>query len=576
VGVGLRARHYRRFLDERPALPWLEVHTENFLDPGGWDAHVLGRLRQDYPISLHGVGLGLGSREGFSEAHLERVKAAAERIEPCFISEHLCWTSTASARLPDLLPLALDASMLRLVSERIERVQARLGRRLLIENVSAYVRFEGDAMSEAEFLAELVRRTGCGVLLDLNNLYVNQCNQGEDALAALAALPPGSVGEMHLAGHLDTAKGLIDHHGAAVAPEVWNLYRAALRRFGPVPTLIEWDTDVPELEVLLREAAHAGSLMDEVCLGGGDGPGLVPDAVALAAAAPSVHAAAAAAAAGGTAHAATRSASHEGEKGIAPAIRLPAHRQLQELFAQAALGAEGEAPLLASLRGGMVHDRLAVYRGNTGAAWERALAAAYPVLRQLVGEEFFAALARAYGRAVPMDDPDLNQFGARMAGFLKDFEPVAPYPYFCDMARLEWLLHRAYYAPAPARLDHEALGRLQPAQLDGLVLSLHPTAALFRSDWQVIALWRAHQAHPHLPFPDELAQAEQGVVARPGWHPQAVPLPPGDWSLLSAVQQGEPFGAAIEQALEADPAFDLGACLTRCLDLGLLSRPEQA
>ena len=217
---------------------------------------MLEQLRRDYPISLHGVGLGLGSARGFSEHHLDSVRSLVQRIEPVLVSEHLCWGAVGDRHLNDLLPLTLDHAALDMLCARVGRVQDTLKRQLLLENVSTYVRFHRDAMSEAEFMAALAARTGCALLLDINNLYVNQCNHGEDALAAIAAIAPGTVGEMHLAGHLVTPLAVIDHHGAAVADPVWRLYEAALERFGAVPTLIEWDTDIPAVEVLLLSLIH--------------------------------------------------------------------------------------------------------------------------------------------------------------------------------------------------------------------------------------------------------------------------------------------------------------------------------
>ena len=261
AGVGLRALHYRDFLARRPQVGWLEVHTENYLQPSGWDWQVLRTLRQDYPISLHGVGLGLGSARGFSVQHLQRVRALVERIEPAMVSEHLCWGAVAQQQLNDLLPLVLNGAAMDLLCARVGQVQDVLQRPILLENVSTYLRFADDAMSEAQFLAELSRRSGCGILLDINNLYVNQCNHGEDALAALQCIAPGSVGELHLAGHLVTPQAVIDHRGATVAGPVWDLYAAALQRFGAIPTLIEWDTDLPPLDVLLGEADKAQAML---------------------------------------------------------------------------------------------------------------------------------------------------------------------------------------------------------------------------------------------------------------------------------------------------------------------------
>jgi uncharacterized protein (UPF0276 family) len=237
------------------------VHSENYFGAGGYDRHVLERVRRDYALSLHGVGLGLGSAEGFSPAHLKKLAALAAWIEPVFVSEHLCWGAARDRHFNDLLPLPHSREALALAVRRVEIVQDALRRRILVENISSYVEPEGGEMPEGEFLAELARGTGCRVLLDVNNLYVNQVNLGREALQVIASLPRGCVTEIHLAGHFRRGDFLIDHHGERVAPPVWELYEAALGRFGPVPTLIEWDTDIPPLEVLLDEAAKASVRM---------------------------------------------------------------------------------------------------------------------------------------------------------------------------------------------------------------------------------------------------------------------------------------------------------------------------
>ena len=260
VGIGLRAPHFREFLSYRPPVDWLEVHSENYFGDGGWDLHVLQQLRADYPISLHGVGVGLGSARGYDDQHVERLVRLVRRIEPALVSEHLCWSATADQHVNDLLPLALTDEALRLLCERVDALQTALGREVLVENVSSSLRYVSDVFAEAQFLHELAASTGCGILLDVNNLFVNQCNHGESALAAMAALRRGGVHEIHLAGHLVTPDAVIDHHGDRVAEPVWDLYRAALRCFGPCPTLIEWDTDIPALHVLLEEATKASAI----------------------------------------------------------------------------------------------------------------------------------------------------------------------------------------------------------------------------------------------------------------------------------------------------------------------------
>ncbi len=263
AGVGLRSVHYRHFLESRPETAWLEVHSENYFGEGGYDLHVLRQVRADYPIGLHGVGLALGSVEGEAAGHISRLRRLADAIEPVFVSEHLCWGRAASRHFNDLLPLPYTEEALRLMVARVQQLQEALRRRVLVENVSAYLEFRASDMSEGDFIAELARRSGCGVLLDVNNLYVNQRNHGSDARAAMDAIPPKAVAEIHLAGHLVTERCLIDTHGDRVAESVWALYDAALERFGPVPTLIEWDTDIPPLETLLAEARRAETAMNE-------------------------------------------------------------------------------------------------------------------------------------------------------------------------------------------------------------------------------------------------------------------------------------------------------------------------
>lgn len=268
AGIGLRAPHYRAFLDGSPPVDWLEVHSENFFGDGGFDLHVLDQVRSRYPVSLHGVGLALGSLcadeqdDARFAAHLTRLAALVERVEPALVSEHLCWGAFAGRHFNDLLPMPYTRDALRWMSIQVTRVQERLRRRILVENVSSYVAFAADEMPELEFLAALARRTGCGVVLDLNNLYVNAVNHGFDARAALDALPSECVAEIHLAGHLRMDDVLVDDHGSRIAPPVWSLYEDVLDEFGAVPTLVEWDTDVPALSVLLAEADAARRRLD--------------------------------------------------------------------------------------------------------------------------------------------------------------------------------------------------------------------------------------------------------------------------------------------------------------------------
>lgn len=257
----MRAAHYRSFLEGRPPVGWLEVHSENYFGAGGYDLHVLEQVRHDYPLSLHGVGMSLGSADGLREQHLARLKRLVERVDPLLVSEHLCWGAFGQRHFNDLLPLPYTNEALTLMVERVDQVQTALGRTLLVENVSSYLQYRDSTLPELEFVAELARRSGCGVLLDINNLYVNSVNHGFDPYAALAAVPAHCVQEIHLAGHTRAELCLIDDHGSRVTDAVWSLYQAALTRLGPVRTLIEWDTRIPALDVLLDEARKVETLL---------------------------------------------------------------------------------------------------------------------------------------------------------------------------------------------------------------------------------------------------------------------------------------------------------------------------
>jgi uncharacterized protein (UPF0276 family) len=271
AGIGLRAPHYREVLETRPDIGWLEVHSENFFGRGGQPLHFLERVREIYPLSLHGVGLSLGSADGVSHEHLVRLKALAARFEPVLMSDHLCWGAIGGRHLNDLLPLPYTEEALDVVCANVDATQDFLQRQILVENVSSYLEYFESNIPEWDFVAEVSRRTGCGILLDINNIYVSAVNHGFDPLHYLDAIPARSVQEIHLAGFDSNGLCLIDTHGRPVAGPVWNLYGEALTRVGAVATLIEWDTDVPPLATLLDEARKADDVLDQWRAGDAEG-----------------------------------------------------------------------------------------------------------------------------------------------------------------------------------------------------------------------------------------------------------------------------------------------------------------
>ncbi len=263
-GIGWRHPHYREVLERQPVLPFLEVHSENFFADGGAALGVLTAAREHYPIGLHGVGLGLGSDAGLDAWHLDQLARLVDRIEPLRVSDHACFARGGDPSIHglDLLPIAFDDDSLARLVRHVQQVQERLRRPILVENLSAYVAWDSDCIAEPEFFNALTAATGCQVLLDLNNLVVNAKNrQAADPVACACAwvdaLRPGSVGQLHLAGHADVRGMAIDDHGSSVSDAVWAVHRHSLTRLGPVPALVEWDTDIPALDLLLTQARRA-------------------------------------------------------------------------------------------------------------------------------------------------------------------------------------------------------------------------------------------------------------------------------------------------------------------------------
>jgi len=267
AGIGLRATHYREVLETRPPVAWWEVHSENYFGEGGAPHHYLERIRALYPLSLHGVGLSLGSADPLNRDHLDKLKRLIARYRPALVSDHLSWSAVDGRYLNDLLPLPYTEEALALVASRIEEAQHYLDRQLLIENPSTYLQFVESTIPEVEFLGALVERTGCALLLDVNNVYVSARNHDFNPTDYIRAVPSDAVCEIHLAGHtvkrFDDGEILIDTHDDVVCDAVWRLYDETIGAIGPRPTLIEWDANLPPLSVLLAEARQANRLLEE-------------------------------------------------------------------------------------------------------------------------------------------------------------------------------------------------------------------------------------------------------------------------------------------------------------------------
>lgn len=513
AGLGWRQPHYRELLERRPALGFLEVHSENFFGDGGAALAVLERGRAEYPVSLHGVGLGLGSAAGLDEGHLEQLARLVGRIEPVRVSDHACFARVPQAggvaHAADLLPLAFDAATLDVLCGNVERVQDRLRRVLLVENLSAYARLAplGEAFDEPAFFNALTRRSGCRLLLDVNNLVVNALNAGDDEAGAVAtacawidAIDRDSVGEIHLAGYCRTPDLVIDDHGSRVHAPVWAVYRHALRRFGVRPTLIEWDTDVPALDVLLDEVRLA-----EACVADQHAQVL------------------------------------EGQRRLLTAIRTP---------------------------GPAAERGVQAYRSNAAALAARALAAACPALAGLLGDTAFGALARDFWQAHPPVLGDLGCWGGALADFLASPAGLPDEPVLADLSRLEWALHRAGFA---ADTSGPVDGLALLASHDPAALSVRWTAGagLLSSRFPIVSLHAAALAGE--PLPPAGLGGENAWWWRRGWRVEVVRLDAAQAAFHTALDRGMALGPALEQVTTVHPQFDFTAWLQTALTSGWLA-----
>ena len=436
--------------------------------------------------SLHGVGLALGSASGIDDTHLQALAALVRRIEPVRVSDHAAFARAprrggeAPVHGADLLPIAFTPAALDLMVAHVQRVQERLRRPLLVENIAAYLAWADDGIAEPAFFNALARRSGCGLLLDVNNLVVNALNDGVEPVAAacawIDALDPAIVGAIHLAGYREGGALVIDDHGSRVHAPVWQVYAHALQRLGRRPTLVEWDTDLPALDMLLGEAHQAESMLQAA------------PTTAAAIASPAADAWADAQAADERAHGIEREA------------------QRQRALLRALWSDDAPAALQPWLRGGdeggslgsagaRAQHGLRAYQGNAAATAERALGAAFPVLRQLFGAPAFAALAQACWHAHPPRSGDLTAWGDALPAFVAASAQLGGEPYLADVARLEWACHLAQHA-ADAPDEPADLERLASTDPRRIRLRLRPGTACVRSSYPIVAIWQAHQDAP--------------------------------------------------------------------------------
>jgi hypothetical protein len=535
-GVGLRAQHWSEIEAAPHAVEWYELLADNHLGARGAERARLERLRARVPLALHGVSLSIAGRGPLDPSYLRGLRALADALEPGFVSDHLCWTGLGGHESHDLLPVAYTEEVLAHVAARVEAVQERLGRRLFLENPSAYVAFRGDRIPEAEFLAALCGRTGCGVLLDVNNLFVNAANLGVDPEAYLAAIPSGAVGYLHLAGHAVLADVRIDTHDAAVPEPVWRLYEAAVRRFPSAPVIVERDDAIPPFAALAAEAhearaRHAGALRAR--------GGLAHPVAAGAREAP--------AAAAGAAPAPPP----------AVAARWEAlQKDFFERLVDKPLGHAhpGVEALLDDSRPVRAGRGMRVYSDGYTAGLRRALATNFAALARVLRADDFEALAAAYLRAHPPRGPGFAGLGARLAEFVRDFGLAAAYDVpraalaalvALEQAQLEVQAERE----EPIALPPATLASIPPERWEGARFAFSPALRLLRAGHDVLPAIEAVARGEEPPRPE--AREVAYLVYRGDLGVRTEAIDPGEARVLEGLRAGRPFAEACRAAARA-------------------------
>ena len=477
-GAGLKHEHACDIFESDHTVDFFEVHAENYMGAGGRPHALLQRIRSDYPVSIHGVGLSIGAAGPLDPSHLARLHALVERYQPAIFSEHLAWSTHEGAFFNDLLPIPYNQEALAYVSEHVDQVQHTLGIQMLLENPSTYVALESSTMSEIEFLQAVVRRTGCALLLDVNNAFVSATNHGFDPVTYINSFPVQYVGEIHLAGFAedcdaDGGRLLIDAHGSRVGDVVWSLYRRVMARVGPVPTLIEWDNDVPPFPVLAGEVARAKAAMN--------------------------------------AHA----SQHLPDRRISWGPIMYNLAIAQKSFAAALF--DTCAPIPVSLRDAQrrrTESCFAIYRNNVAAGLIQSISSRYPLVRRLAGEDSFRAVAYRYILCEPPRSPVLLHYGETFPRFLRSLGPEPSIAYLAEIAELEMARVKAYHAPDVSPVSREWFSALPQDHLDTICIALHPSVTLLAARFPIVTIWEANQGDKG----DGAIRkwgAEDALVARP-------------------------------------------------------------
>lgn len=524
-GVGLRHDHYQHILQTWPSsIDWFEAITENYMDSGGKPIQILEKVRHRYPVALHGVSLSIGSADLVNENYLTRLKALIARVEPAIVSDHLCWTRVDGDELHDLLPLPFTEEAIRHVVSRVQQVQEFLGRKILLENVSSYVTYRHSEMPEWEFLKEVSARSGCGVLLDLNNVYVNSVNHRFDPYEYVKNIPGSRVGQFHLSGHTDMGSFLFDTHDHEVIDEVWNLYRFALNLWGPVATLIEWDANIPDFKKLAEEVGKARGIYQ-------NHPHLQQD---------------------------ERLHTLPQQKSVikTTAFDQPALGDVQRWFkvkmkpyAQT-IGLSQrqlDAALLNLQNGTPGLERIAVYADGYKARIEEALSESHEAIAHVLGHSKFHFLAEEYAEQYPSRHYNLSSTGKYFSEFIGRHSISKELPFLSDLAQLEWLIHQAFHAYDKPAFEASQFAGMSPEDWGLAKLIFQPSVGLIVSKWPILDVWKARKTPVEKINIDFVNRPQKILIARSFAQVTCNLLDDRQFFLVNQLLQGKKLGDACEE-----------------------------
>lgn len=551
-GVGLRNEHYDFVTTHWPKMDWFEAVSENFMDSGGRPLHILEKVRARYPVVLHGTSLSIAGCDAFDYLYLERLKKLIQHIEPAMVSDHLCWSGVDGERLYDLLPLPFTEEALNYTIRRVQEVQDFLGRQILIENVSTYIAYRHSVIPEWEFISTIAKRAGCGILLDVNNVYVNAFNHGFLPEKYLDGIPGELVGQIHLAGHTDKGPYLFDTHSAPVIDPVWNLYRSALKRWGRISTLIEWDEAIPSFPELSAEADKARKIYRAAAKRAAD-YSVTPPTL--------------------------------GKKIPLKVDDLLNVQRWMKTKVQPE-GAGKDFPTLPVLLHSQASEpgevRLKVYSDGYLGRFHESLKEAYEAVRHLLGEGTFISAAEAYAREFPSQEYNLSLAGRHFPEFLKKWEGAQAFPFLPNLAELEWLIVRSFHAFDEEPAGLEQLQSIPEEQYEHLVLAFQHSVALKTSDWPLLDLWKARKTPVEEIKIDITNRPQNILIFRRGEDVFCHLLETGPFVLLQQLLAGHCLGDALETAVERDASIEgrVQELFAFWMQNGLIRRftvqPEQA